>query len=43
MKSPAHRKVLLHPRVVELGLGHTYRSNDPSRYYDYYTLLVGRR
>jgi uncharacterized protein YkwD len=43
MNSPGHRKVILLPRVREIGVGHTHRADDPSYYYDYHVLLVGLR
>ena len=43
MNSPSHRKVLLHAKVTEIGVGTTHRDDDPNRYYDYYVLEVGIR
>ena len=43
MNSASHRRVLLHSKVTEIGLGYTYRQNDPGRFYDYYVMEVGIR
>jgi uncharacterized protein YkwD len=43
MASPGHRRNILHSKVREIGLGHTYRANDPGQYYDYYVMEVGAR
>jgi uncharacterized protein YkwD len=43
MASPTHRANILTPKAREIGIGHTFRANDPSRFYDYYTMEIGRR
>jgi uncharacterized protein YkwD len=43
MNSASHRRVLLHSKVTEIGLGHTNRPNDPGQFYDYYVMEVGIR
>ncbi len=43
MASPGHRRVILHRKVTELGIGTAHRSNDPSQFYDYYVMAVGIR
>ncbi len=40
MGSPTHRANVLSRRVVDLGVGHTLRGNDPSGFFDYYVLEV---
>ena len=42
MASPGHRAVMLSPKAYEVGIGHTYRSNDPARFYDYWVMELGR-
>jgi uncharacterized protein YkwD len=42
MASPSHRAILLHALAREIGVGHTFRPNDPNRYYDYWVLEFGR-
>jgi len=42
MTSPTHRAVMLHAQMTEIGIGHTWRASDPSRYMNYYTLEVAR-
>lgn len=42
MASPPHRALLLHPQAREIGLGHTFRPNDPSGFFDYWVLELGR-
>jgi uncharacterized protein YkwD len=43
MASPGHRRNILNGKVREIGLGHTYRTNDPGQYYDYYVMELGTR
>lgn len=43
MASPGHRRNILSAKVREIGLGHTYRANDPGQYYDYYVMEAGTR
>ena len=43
MASPGHRANMLSPKAFEIGVGHTYRTNDPSRYFDYWVIELGRR
>jgi uncharacterized protein YkwD len=43
MASPGHRRNILNAKVREIGIGHTYRANDPGRYYDYYVMEAGSR
>lgn len=43
MASPGHRRNILSPKVREIGIGHTYRADDPGRYYDYYVMEAGTR
>ena len=43
MASPGHRAKIPHPRAVEIGVGHTFRDGDPSLYFDYWTMELGRR
>ncbi len=43
LNSPSHRAVLLTPKAREIGIGHTFKRNDPARYYDYWVMEVGRR
>lgn len=43
MKSPGHKRVILHAKVSEIGLGYAHRDNDPGQYYDYYVMAVGIR
>jgi uncharacterized protein YkwD len=42
MRSPSHRAILLHARPIEIGIGYTYKKGDPSRYFDYWVMEVGR-
>ena len=42
MKSPSHRANVLHPRAREIGIGHTWKSGDQARYFDYWTMVVGQ-
>lgn len=42
MRSPTHRAILLHARPTEIGIGHTYKANDPARFIDYWVMEVGR-
>ena len=42
MNSPTHRGVILHAQMTEIGIGHTWRAADPSRYMNYYALEVAR-
>lgn len=43
MASPGHRRVILHRKVTEIGIGTAHRASDPSLYYDYYAMAVGIR
>lgn len=43
MASPSHRKIILNPKVREIGLGYTNRASDPNYYYDYYVMETGTR
>ena len=43
MNSPGHKRVILHAKVTEIGLGYAHRDNDPGQYYDYYVMAVGMR
>lgn len=43
MKSPAHKRVILHAKVSEIGLGYAHRADDPGQFYDYYVMAVGIR
>lgn len=43
MASPSHRHIILSPRLREIGVGYTYRANDPARYVEYYVLAFGTR
>lgn len=43
MASPGHRRVILHRKVTEIGIGSAHRPNDPSQFYDYYVMAVGIR
>jgi uncharacterized protein YkwD len=43
MASPGHRRNILSAKVREIGIGHSYRANDPGRYYDYYVMEAGTR
>jgi uncharacterized protein YkwD len=40
MNSPSHRANILSRRVVDLGVGHTQRWDDPSGFVNYYVLEV---
>ena len=42
MTSPGHRANILAPQAREIGIGHTVRANDPSRYFDYWAMEAGR-
>ena len=42
MASPSHRANVLSPKAREIGIGHTMRADDPSNYYDYYAMEIGR-
>ena len=42
MASPGHRAIILHPRAREVGVGHTFRDNDPNRFFDYWVLELAR-
>lgn len=42
MNSPSHRAIVLHGSAREIGIGHTFKPNDPSGYYDYWVLEVGQ-
>lgn len=42
MASPSHRANLLTSKAREIGIGHTLRANDSSRYFDYYVMEIGR-
>lgn len=43
MSSPSHRRIMLSPRLHEIGVGYTYRENDPALYVEYYVLHLGTR
>ena len=42
MNSPDHRANMLSPKATEIGVGHTTRLDDPSRFVNYYVLEIGR-
>ena len=42
MASPGHRANIMSPRGLHIGIGHTFRNNDPSGYYDYWVMEIGR-
>jgi len=43
MASPSHRRIIMSPKLREIGVGYTYRENDPARYVEYYVLMFGTR
>jgi uncharacterized protein YkwD len=43
MKSPTHRAVVLHVKAREIGIGYTYRANDPNMFRSYYVMEVGQQ
>ncbi len=42
MASPGHRANIMNPRGLHIGIGHTFRNNDSSGYYDYWVMEIGR-
>lgn len=42
MASPGHRANILRATVTEIGLGHTFRTDDPSYYFDYWVMEVAK-
>ena len=42
MNSPGHCRNILNPSFTELGVGHEYRADDPSRYRRYWTQKFAR-
>jgi uncharacterized protein YkwD len=42
MASPGHRANIMNAKGVHIGIGHTFRTNDPSGYYDYWVMEIGR-
>ncbi len=42
MASPGHRANILHLRATEIGIGHTFRNDDPSYYFDYWAMEIAK-
>jgi len=42
MRSPGHCRNILNPAFTELGVGYVERTNDPSRFFDYWTQVFAR-
>lgn len=40
MASPGHRANILHAKATEIGIGHTFRVDDPSFYFDYWVMEI---
>jgi uncharacterized protein YkwD len=42
MASPGHRAIILHGKAVDIGIGHTFRADDPSFYGHYWVLEIAK-
>jgi uncharacterized protein YkwD len=42
MASPGHRANILTALATEIGVGHTFRPDDPARYFDYWAVELAR-
>jgi uncharacterized protein YkwD len=42
MASPTHRTNVMSVKAREIGIGHTFRADDPSFFFDYYVMEIGR-
>ena len=42
MASPGHRANILHAKATEIGIGHTFRVDDPSFYFDYWVMEIAK-